>query len=299
MFSTSLGSIELSSCIFNASGVRCSSFGSLKLLDKSKSGAIVSKSCTIEARQGNPTPNYYEGDDLAINSIGLANTGYDVYASYTGFNKPYIVSIAGTVDELVHMYDQIQKKEIAPDGVEFNLSCPNTCAEIIGYDISSIKTLLGRITKIKELPIGLKLPPYLNHALLWRIGELIDAYPVDYVVCSNTLPGILIDTKTNAPRIKPNNGIGGISGIKPVALANVRILSMITKTDIVGCGGIKSGSDVYEYLLCGASAVQIGVIMMVNGLKCFERIESELINIMKTKGQAKLSDIKISLRARL
>jgi dihydroorotate dehydrogenase (fumarate) len=111
---------------------------------------------------------------------------------------------------------------------------------------------------------------------------------------------LIIDPETEAPLIKPKGGFGGLGGdyIKPVALANVRAFSQLLgdKMQIIGVGGIKSGTDAFEFLLCGADAVQIGTVFMKEGPGCFERIDRELAEILKKKGYKNVATAKGKLK---
>lgn len=273
-----LGELILDGLVLNASGARCSNEKSIDQLNESESAAIVSKSCTVIPLKGNPHPNYYSDNDVTINSIGLANPGFDVMCrsiDHSKLMKPFILSVAGNVSEMRFMYKCTISEFDWVSGIEFNLSCPNVCASIIGYDVEKLESLLIRIDEIKTKPYGLKLPPYLDYNLLKKVAKIVEAHNVDYIVCSNTMSGIVVDAKNAKMRIAPNDGVGGISGIKYIAQANVRMFSMLTNTAIVGCGGVRTGEDVHEYELCGASAVQLGCTLVDEGPKCFERINAE------------------------
>jgi dihydroorotate dehydrogenase (fumarate) len=104
-----------------------------------------------------------------------------------------------------------------------------------------------------------------------------------------------IDTATESTVIKPKNGFGGIGGlfIKPTALANVRMFyKLLNNIDVVGCGGVQTGQDAFEHILCGASMVQIGTTLWEEGKTCFERISNELTEIMEIKGYNSINDFK-------
>ena len=140
--------ITFPNCLLNASGCHCTSAEDLMGLAKSKSGGIVSKSCTLKSRIGNPLPRYYETDTLSINSTGLANLGWEFYADYGAeikkeTRKPYIVSVAGIEKgDNIKIISQINENPNI-DMIELNLSCPNIIGKPqIGYDFEASNEIL-------------------------------------------------------------------------------------------------------------------------------------------------------------
>jgi dihydroorotate dehydrogenase (fumarate) len=134
------------------------------------------------------------------------------------------------------------------------------------------------------------------------MAEILNQYPLRFVTCINSIGNALvIDSDKEEVVIKPKDGFGGIGGdyIKPTALANVRQFYTLLKKDIdvVGCGGIKSGVDAFEHILCGASVVQLGTILMQEGVSAFDRIAQELQEIMQKKGYQNLLDFKGKLKS--
>ena len=129
-------------------------------------------------------------------------------------------------------------------------------------------------------------------------------YPLDYITCINSIGnGLIVDFETEKIVIKPKDGFGGIGGsyVKPTGLANVRKFYEIfqregSKIKIVGCGGVESGRDVFEYILCGAEVVQVGTQFYKEGGRCFSRLENELGRIMEDKGYSTLEEFRGKLR---
>jgi dihydroorotate dehydrogenase (fumarate) len=163
------------------------------------------------------------------------------------------------------------------------------------------------IRKVSEFlgtkSFGLKLPPYFDAVHFDTVADIIKRYErVKYVTCINSLGnGLIIDTEKESVTIKPKNGLGGIGGkyILPFALSNIyQFRQRLPDTiDIVGCGGVTSGNEVFQHILVGASAVQIGTTVREEGIKAFERIHNELVDIMKNKGYKKLNDFKGKLKS--
>ena len=144
--STSLaGIIHLETPIYNASGPRCTTREELYALNNSESAAILTKSCTVEPRLGNPGIRYWDNDIMSINSTGLANLGYKFYGEQSGFSKPYFVSIAGlSLEDNLEIVKELDQDHIS--SIELNLSCPNISGKPqVAYDYEMIETYLRKI----------------------------------------------------------------------------------------------------------------------------------------------------------
>lgn len=305
--STRVGSILLDSCLYNASGPRCTTQDDLHLLGQSTAAAILCKSATLEKRIGNPEPRYVETSWGSINSMGLPNKGYQFYQtmakSLQQYNKPYLMSIAGlSLENNLTMLQALQSQDHIA-GIELNLSCPNVPGKPqTGYDFERTQEVLDKVCAIVQQPLGIKLPPYFDLIHFQQMADIINQYPIQFVTCVNSIGnGLVIDVDLEQVVIKPKDGFGGIGGdyIKPTALANVRQFYLLLKEDIsvIGCGGVKSGQDVFEHILCGATAVQVGTQLMREGVGCFERLEQELKAIMTQKGYANIEDFRGKLRS--
>lgn len=303
---TTIAGIRLEHPIFNAAGPRCVTKDELERIGQSKSAAIMSKSCTLESRKGNPEPRYYEFGPNSINSMGLPNLGYKEYASIfpnlTKHNKPLFISASGLKleDNLVIIKKLCKIEEL--DGIELNLSCPNIIGKPqMGYDFEQSKEVLEKVGKICTKPLGVKLPPYFDMAHFKEMASILDESKVKFVTCINSPGnGLVIDADKEEVVIKPKGGFGGIGGpaIKPHGLANVRMFRELLKPEIsvVGVGGITTGKDVFEYLLAGADAVQLGTVFMQENTFVFERILNELAEVMRKKRYSSLDEFKGKLK---
>ena len=300
MLKTKIYNREYSNCIYNASGVNCITKDDLTNLYSSSSCLVLSKSCTCDYREGNSLPRYYDNDLLSINSSGLPNMGFSFYNNLSFENKDYYMSLAGMKPEdnismISNLSDNI-------NGVELNLSCPNIEGKSqVGYDFDSTEEILRKVSEIldENIVFGIKLPPYFDEIHFNTIAEIINNSKVKSITCVNSLGnGLVVDYDSETTRIKPKNGFGGIGGhvIKPIALANVNKFYNLTKCSIIGCGGIYSGIDAFEHILCGASAIQVGTCLYSEGVSCFNRIETELKTIMKLKKYNCLEDYKGKLK---
>jgi dihydroorotate dehydrogenase (fumarate) len=302
--SSNIAGVRFQSCIMNASGARCVTREELVALGRSRAGAIVTKSMTIEPRQGNPEPRYHAFGAASfgpasrrpagsINSMGLPNLGYRTYAALIPelreFGKPIIASVAGLREaDFVEIAALINKS--GPDLVEVNLSCPNIPGEPqIGYDPVTSERVLQKVRAVVSVPMGVKLPPYFDPVHHERMADVLNRVGVQFLSLVNSVGnGLVVDPDQQSAVIKPKGGFGGLGGtiIKPVALANVRAFWKLLagRIPIIGVGGIASGTDAFEHLLCGASAVQVGTALMEEGLSVFERLQSELKGVLEKKG---------------
>jgi dihydroorotate dehydrogenase (fumarate) len=313
---TSIGNVVFNSPIFNASGPRCTSKEELFDILFSNSAAIVTKSCTLEKRYGNEKPRYWDNDKLSINSMGLPNNGYEYYIDvmkhlkYFTDKKPFIISVAGLSCEdnitiINSIISTILEKKINLDiGIEINLSCPNIIGHgQLAYDFAKMDTYLNQLFTsidtgfIKLQFIGVKLPPYFELYQFKVVADILKKYPINFITTINSIGnGLVIDVENECSVILPKEGIGGLGGsiVKQTALSNVFNFHkelIGSHIRVIGCGGVESGTDVFEYLLAGACAVQVGTQFYREGRDCFKRIEDELIELMKRKKYKQLDDI--------
>jgi len=303
--STNIAGIQLDSYLMNASGPKCTTWNELEVIGQSASAAIVTKSCTMEFREGNPEPRYSDLPLGSIQSMGLPNLGYKAYLEMVpklkALGKPVVVSISGfSVEDNIEMVSAFQNSEV--DLIEVNFSCPNIPGKAqVAYDFEQVDSALQALTVLGDKPIGIKLAPYFDMSHFIAMAEILKRYPVKFITCVNSIGNtLIIDPETESPIIKPKGGFGGLCGdyIKPIGLANVRAFRELLddSVQIIGVGGIKNGVDAFEYLLAGADAVQIATCFEKEGAPCFERIENELTAFMDKKGYTQLSDAKNKLK---
>lgn len=318
--STTVAGVSLSSCVYNASGPRTGSSAAMSKIALSKAGGVLAKSATLESQTGNDLPRCWHSADenASMNSEGLPNAGIDYYVSSSTISetigesqKAYMVSISGkTLDDNLEMLRRIassnSKGEIA--AVELNLACPNIIGKpIIAYDFEQMESVLKAVSDLAEKvslpPLGVKLPPYLDGPHFARAASVLNKYAhvVKYAASINTIGNALaIDIHAEMPAIRPKGGFAGLSGkaVKYTALANVQKMRELLsqEIDVVGVGGVSSGEDVFEMILCGATAVQVGTCHWTEGPKCFDRICSELTTLMEEKGYTSISDFRNKLK---
>jgi dihydroorotate dehydrogenase (fumarate) len=307
--SCTIAGVRFPLCIMNASGALCVTREELDALGRSSAGAIVTKSMTLEPRDGNPEPRYFpfspsdqfvrarlpadsHVNTASINSMGLPNLGYQAYAelipALKTFKKPVIASIAGLCeDDFPEIARTISKA--GPDLIEVNLSCPNIPGKPqIGYDFEASERLIRKVRAVVDRPMGVKLPPYFDPAHHAAMAEVLKRAPVDFLSLINSVGNALvIDPERETVMIKPKGGFGGLGGsvIKAVALANVRAFwkALDGRIPIIGVGGVMSGTDVFEHLLAGATAVQVGTALVEEGTGVFERLAAELRAVLIKK----------------
>ncbi len=303
--STTIAGIKFPTCFMNASGALCVTREELLALGRSHAGAIVTKSMTVESRQGNPAPRYYGFPGGSINSMGLPNLGYKAYAEMIPelkkLGKPVIASVAGLCEDDFPTIAQVIN-EVQPDLIEVNLSCPNIPGKPqIGYDAEASERLMKRVRKVITVPMGVKLPPYFDPAHHKLMGDVIGRCGIDFLNLINSVGnGLVVDPVTETVVIKPKGGFGGLGGtiIKPVALANVRAFwkHFEGRMPIIGTGGVMNGVDAFEHFLCGASSVQIGTALVEEGVEVFKRLEQELAACLDKKGYRSVEECRGKLR---
>jgi dihydroorotate dehydrogenase (NAD+) catalytic subunit len=231
-----------------------------------KVGAIVTKTITLNAREGNPTPRIVETPSGLLNSIGLENKGVEHFKkNYMPYLKKLdtkiVVSVAGEKKEEFVECVRALTGRAAPDAIELNLSCPNvkhsqTKYKLIAQDPDSTAAIIKAVKKITKKPIIAKLTP--NVTDIAAIAKKCEKAGADAVALVNTYFGMAVDAETMKPVL--GNVVGGLSGpaIKPMALKSVMDVFNNINIPIIGVGGIMGGICAAEFMLCGASAVQVG-----------------------------------------
>lgn len=255
-----IGEVSLRNPVMPASG--CFAIEYAEALDFNQLGALVIKSVSPKIRAGNPTPRVTEAYGGMINSIGIPSKGLDHYRSvvlppYTRYDTPVVVSIsADTIEEFASTAAQISLPEVAV--IEANISCPNLEADGLAFAVAPETTykVLSAIRRQTKHPIWAKLTP--NASQLAQVARAAEEAGADALVMGNTVLGMAIDIRTRKPKL--GNVMGGLSGpaIKPIALRMVHQCYRSVRIPIIGCGGIANADDAVEFLLAGASAVQVG-----------------------------------------
>lgn len=297
--------------LMNASGVYCMTTEELVELDNnSQAGSFITKTATPQHRDGNPEPRYQSVPLGSINSMGLPNNGFDYYLDYvlnrqreSPNAKPIFFSLTGmTTQESLDMLQKLQDSEFS-GFTELNLSCPNVPGKPqVAYDFELTEKILTQVFTFFKKPLGIKLPPFFDFAHFDMMANILNKFPLSYVNCINSIGnGLYIDVDSETVVVKPKGGFGGIGGdyAKPTALANVRAfyLRLNPSIKIIGTGGIRTGQDAFEHLLCGATMLQIGTQLCKEGPSCFERIANELKDVMQKKGYKTIEEFQGKLKS--
>lgn len=259
------------------------------LININRIGAIVTKSITLKPRQGNPPPRIVETPSGILNSIGLQNDGIEGFIK----NKlPFlekvktvvIVSIAGQspeeYEELARKLDKIDKV----NGIEINISCPNVKGGIeFSSEPDSTFEVVNLVRKKTDKTLITKLSPNVKN--IDEIAIAAEEAGTDSVSLVNTFTAMAIDVQTKTPKL--GNIVGGLSGpaIKPIALRIVWEIARKIKIPVIGIGGIMDYKDALEFIIAGASAVQVGTTNFVNPKATIEIIEGIERYMVKNKAK--------------
>lgn len=289
--------IEMDNPIIPASGTFGFGYEFAELYDINCLGTFSFKGTTKDSRFGNPTPRIAECDSGMINAVGLQNPGVEKVISEElpklakCFSKPVMANISGfSLDEYAYTCEKIDKQEQV-GWLEVNISCPNVHGG--GMSFGTSPEAAAEVTKavkaVTTKPVIIKLSP--NVTDIVSIAKACEEAGADGVSLINTLLGMRIDLKTGKPVIA--NKMGGFSGaaIKPVGIRMVYQVSQAVNIPVIGMGGVSTAEDVIEYMMAGATAVEVGAANLVNPYVCKEIID-ELPAVMAKYGIKNLNDIK-------
>lgn len=261
-----LGNLTLKNPVMPASG--CFAIEYSESLDFNQLGAMVLKSVSPVIRPGNPIPRVCETHAGMMNAIGIPSRGIEYYRSqvipsYADFTSPLIVSISADTSELfANAVSEMALPSVA--AIEVNISCPNLEADGMAFAMSPDMTfeVISAIRKKSDFPLWAKLTP--NAGNVVEVALAAEAAGADVIVMGNTMLAMSIDIHTRRPRL--GNVMGGLSGpaIKPVALRMVHQCYRALNIPVIGCGGISSADDAIEFMLAGASAIQVGTASFID-----------------------------------
>jgi dihydroorotate dehydrogenase (NAD+) catalytic subunit len=234
-----------------------------ELIDVQMLGAIVCKGTTLKPGEGNPQPRLVETASGVLNSVGLENVGIEAVIKekapvWAKWRAPVIVNIAG---ETIDQYEEIAARlegVAGISGIEVNISCPNIASGGMefGTNPKAAAEVAAAVKAVSSLPVIVKLSP--NVTDIGEIALAVSEAGADAITLINTVRGMVIDINERRPSL--GNIAGGLSGpaIKPIALYMVYKVAGIVDIPIIGCGGISCADDALEFLMAGASAVQVG-----------------------------------------
>jgi dihydroorotate dehydrogenase (NAD+) catalytic subunit len=265
----SIGDLHFKNPVLTASGTF--GYGSEfdDFLDVSKLGGIVLKGTTIEPREGNPYPRMAETPSGMLNAVGLQNKGIEyfeniIYPRILNYKTNIIVNVNGSyIEDYVSLAERIDKLEKIP-AIELNISCPNVKmgGMAFGTNLVTAREVTREVRAVYSKKLIVKLSP--NVTDIVDFARVVEEEGADSVSLINTLLGMSVDIVNMRPALSTITG--GLSGpaIKPVALRMVWQVANAVKIPVIGMGGIMSVSDALEFLLAGASAIQIGTASFID-----------------------------------
>ena len=264
-----IGGITLKNPVMTASGTYGYGLEYSDFIDLSKLGGIVVKGTTLNPRQGNPYPRMAETPSGMLNAVGLQNKGVEyfcseIYPSIKDIDTHMIVNVSGsTVEDYMATAERIAELDKIP-AIELNISCPNVKegGMAFGVTCAGAAEVVRAVRKVYPKTLIVKLSP--NVTDITEIARAVEAEGADSISMINTLLGMAIDVKSRKPIL--STVTGGLSGpaVKPVALRMVWQTAKVVSIPIIGMGGISSCEDAIEFLLAGASAVQVGTYNFVD-----------------------------------
>lgn len=261
-----IGALRLANPIMPASGTFSSEMA--EVFDLDRLGALVTKTVTAERRGGNPTPRVCEVAGGMLNSIGIPSKGIDGFLAsdfptYRALRAPLVISIsAGTADDFASLCRRVSLPGVA--AIEVNISCPNIEADGKAFAMrpSSTFEVMRELRTATRLPLWAKLTPNTGETI--EVAQAAEAAGADALVVSNTILAMAIDVRSRRPKL--GNLMGGLSGpaFKPIALRMAYQCARSVAIPVIGCGGIATLDDVLEYLIAGATAVQVGTANFIH-----------------------------------
>ena len=282
----SIGGVEISATFMNAACAVAKTLEDVQAFAKTKAGAILVGSITVEPREGNAEPRWYVGDGYALNSYGMPNGGLEHYRGVLpemikiahNADKKFILDIAGfNTNDYVLLASMAD--EVGVDLLELNLGCPNIRVDgeqkpIVSFDRDAMTEIIDSVSAVTKMPLILKLSPYSNPAELKAVADLINnSGKISAVSTMNTMPNgyMSIDGK---PVISMT--FAGVSGkaIQPIALGQVKQFrdNLSPKIVVIGVGGIESHEDVKLFIDAGASLVQSATLIVRDGCSALDRL---------------------------
>lgn len=268
--------------------------GSMKRVINCGAGAVVTKSIGLKPREGYANPTVVELEHGILNAIGLSNPGIKNFENEIKTLKKSNITIFGSIfgsntDEFVELAKKMQNYGV--DALELNMSCPHAKGYglEIGSDPKLVKEITSNVKKSVKIPVFVKISPNLMNIV--EIAKSAEKGNADAIVAINTVKAMKINLELQTPVL--SNKTGGYSGkaIKPIGVRCVYDISKNINIPIIGCGGITTGEDALEYIMAGASAVQIGSAIYYRGIDVFKKICDEIKQWMKQHGYNDISKL--------
>jgi dihydroorotate dehydrogenase (NAD+) catalytic subunit len=281
-----IGQLHFKNPVITASGTFGYGSEFADFFDVNRLGGIILKGTTLEPREGNPYPRMAETSSGMLNTVGLQNKGVDyfernIYPLVSAFNTNVIVNVNGNcIEEYVELAKRINNLERI-SAIELNISCPNVKmgGMVFGTNPDSAREVTRAVRAVYNKSLIVKLSPNVTNIV--DFAKIAEEEGADSVSLINTLLGMAIDIDTLKPSL--STVTGGLSGpaIKPVALRMVWQVAKAVRIPVIGIGGIMNADDAIEFILAGASAIQIGTASFIDpqaSVKVLEGIERFLLN---------------------
>ena len=297
--SVSVCGVPFQNPVIAASG--CFGFGQemAEYVDLNALGGISIKGLTPKPRLGNPAPRIAETPSGMLNSVGLQNPGIDAFLEVelprlAKLNCRILANVAGSsVEDYAYMTEKLANQPV--DMVELNISCPNVKEGGVAFGVypDKVYEVVSAAKAHCTQPLVVKLTP--NTADITATALAAEKAGADAISLINTLTGMAVDFRARRPVLA--NVTGGLSGpaVKPVALRMVYQVAQAVNVPVIGMGGIDSGLDALEFMLCGASAVQVGMANLYDPYACV-RIAEEMEQILAEEGLSSVQEIIGQLR---
>lgn len=292
---TKIGSLELKNPVMTASGTFGYGTEYADFMDINRLGAIIVKGTTLNPRQGNPYPRMAETPSGMLNAVGLQNKGVDyfvdhIYPEVRKFQTNVIVNVSGScIEDYVQCASIINTLDDIP-AIELNISCPNVKQGGMAFGVKpeSAAQVVSAVRKAYDKTLIVKLSP--NVTDITEIARAVECAGADSVSLINTMLGMAIDAEKRKPILSTITG--GMSGpaVKPVALRMVWQTAKAVKIPVIGLGGICSATDAIEFLLAGASAIQIGTANFIDP-SVSEKVVDGIQEYLERHGFASVQDI--------
>lgn len=267
--SININGLELKNPVLTASGTFGYGTEFQDFIDLDKLGGFIVKGTTLNHREGNPYPRMAETPSGMLNAVGLQNKGVDyfiqnIYPEIKDVNTNILVNVSGsTIPDYIATAEKINDLANIP-GIELNISCPNVKEGGMAFGTSCISAaeVVKAVRKVYHKHLMVKLSP--NVTNIQEIALAVEAEGADSVSLINTLLGMAVNAKTRRPVL--STVTGGLSGacVKPIALRMVWQVSKAVGIPVVGLGGIMNATDAIEFILAGASAVQLGTVNFID-----------------------------------
>jgi len=287
-----IAGLRLRNPLVLAAGVLGVTGFSLRRVAEAGAGAVVTKSIGPKPREGYANPTLLETSCGFLNAMGLPNPGANEFGNEIKYAKeagvPVIASIFGaSKQEFAHVGSLMEKA--GADALELNVSCPHAEVSDFGQSPDLTYGIVEAVKKSVDIPVFVKLTP--NVTDIVTIARKAEDAGADALTCVNTLKAMAIDIETGRPILA--NKVGGLSGpaIKPVAVRCVYEVSKAVNIPVIGCGGITHWEDAVEFMLAGASAVQIGSAIALRGLDIFKDITEGIRAYLERKGYGSVKEI--------